>query len=190
MAVASTHDFSASAAVALRILGTRAAQSEDAVSDSPAVASEGRGTGSASRFMLSVDAIRQMYGEDSPILAYATGDDRVEIRLATIPGDKDSFRAKVIDRLGEFDDYANDASFVAARAAGTIEVFTADEVPELNMQSEINYTIYKNGSIFGSGGYGIVGQFNQALADEWGKSWNQSYGSVDEQLYYMRWPKT
>ncbi len=147
MTVASSYS---SASVALQLLSSRDAQAEtskavSAQGDSPPPCAD-----TASRMLLCVDTIRQIYGDDSSILRIASGDDKVEIRLDTVPENKKSFRAEAIENIGTYSRNA-DKSFAAARAADTIEVFTADEVPELNMQSDINCTIYKNGSIFGSG---------------------------------------
>lgn len=179
------------AAVALRLLteaATRAPGIGSALPDAKGMTPPGLSPPSGGvRISLSLEAAEQAYGADSFLMQQVRGRaDRVEVSLSTIPEDKDALRSEVIAFLGK--NRENDAEFMAALKAGEIVVHTVDEVPDLNIQPMVSFTMYRDGAIQGSGGFTPSG-FNQALYEQLSATRGQATGSLGHHQFYAYWPR-
>lgn len=142
---------------------------------------------SGTRIILSLAAAEQAYGSESFLMQTARSRaDQVEITTSTIPSDKDAFRSQVLAFLG--DDMKSDPEFMASLKAGKVVVNTVDEVPELNIQPMVSFTMYQNGYTTGSGGFSPSGT-NQALYDQLSATRGQAAGSIGNSQFYAYWPK-
>ena len=139
------------------------------------------------KIILSLAAAEQAYGSESFLMQTARGRaDEVQITTSTIPSEKDAFRSQVLAFLGE--DMKGDSEFMAALKAGKVTVNTVDEVPELNIQPMVSFTMYQNGHTTGSGGFSPEGT-NQALYDQLSSTRGQAIGSIGNSQFYAYWPK-
>lgn len=117
------------------------------------------------KIILSLAAAEQAYGSDSFLMQTARGRaDEVQITTSTTPSDKASYKLKILQQLEK--DMVGDPGFMAALKAGKVKVLTADEVPELNFQPMVSFTMFKNGSTVGSGGFTPSG-FNHEQLNKW-----------------------
>ncbi len=187
-----------SAAVALRLLtgaGPRQApelaEIQDKggvkVADAPApFAADPPGN---TRIRLSLEAAERAYGADSFLMRTARGmADEVEIRIATIPENKETFRAQVIAMLSKSERMQADPGFMAALRSGQIVVHTIDEVPELDMQPLVRFTMYKDGYVYGNGGFTPDGG-NWDLYQQLSSTRDQTIGAIDNVRFYAYWPR-
>ena len=185
-----------SASIALRLLtdaaarssnGTSAILSKNGAETREMAAIKPFAHSSGARIILSLAAAEQAYGSDSFLMQTARGRaDEVEISTSTIPSDKDAFRSQVLAFLG--DDMKSDPAFMTALKAGKVVVNTVDEVPELNIQPMVSFTMYQNGYTTGSGGFSPSGT-NQALYDQLSATRGQAAGSIGNSQFYAYWPK-
>ena len=108
------------------------------------------------KIILSMEAAEKAYGSESLLMQTARGsawqggsgrnlDNRHPVR-------KKVFKSGVLDFLSE--NMKNDPGFMAALKSGQVTVQTVDEVPELNIQPYVNFTMYKNGNHQGTGSFG------------------------------------
>lgn len=139
------------------------------------------------RIVLSLAAAEAAFGAESFLMQTARGRaDEVQVSLSTIPTDKDAFRARVLAFLGET--MAADAGFMAALKAGQVVVNTVDEVPELNVQPMVSFTLHQNGYSTGSGTFSPPGT-NLALYEALSATRGQSFGSLGNAQFYAWWPR-
>jgi len=174
------------AAIALYLLSGKApvAPGQPAARADPAAAAQAPDR--ASRTILSLDTAAAMFGADSFLMQTARGrGDQVEVQISGPPEDEAAFRAQVLAELKAT--MGDDADFNAALRAGKVEVMTPDEVPELNLQPLVTFTILRDGNSQGGGGFHPKGT-NVALYEEWGKTWGQNAGVTNNSIYYARWP--
>lgn len=135
------------------------------------------------RITVSLKTAEKFYGSDSFLMQTAGGRaDTVEIAIQKIPSDKEAYRAQLRQHLETHN--AHDAEFMAALKAGKVVIQTMDEVPELNFQPMVGFTMYKNGSIVGSGGFTPPG-FNFDQLQQWEATRTQ-YVLADAYAYYLQ----
>jgi len=102
------------------------------------------------RIILSLEAAEKAYGADSFLAQTARGRaDQIEISTSVIPSDKNGFKSSVLAFLSE--NMKSDASFMAALRSGQVTVQTVDEVPELNIQPVVSFSMFQNGNHMGGG---------------------------------------
>lgn len=163
-----------SASVALRLLTDAAAksskspngaeQSKTSNAQAP-TASKSIGPSSGSRIILSIEAAERAYGADSFLMQTAKGKaDQVEVTISSIPSDKTAYKKTLFEHMKTH--MTGDPDFMAALKAGKVTILTADEIPELNFQPTVSFTMMKNGASFGSGLFTPSG-FNHGQLQEW-----------------------
>ena len=142
-----------SASVALLLLTNAAARSARGIPplrpakmpddlDTAAIKSAAHSSGI--RITLGMEGAEKAYGPGSFLMQTARGRaDQVEISTSVIPSDKHKFRSDVLAFLGE--NMKSDTGFMAAFNAGQVAVLTVDEVPELNIQPMVSFSMYRNG---------------------------------------------
>jgi len=87
-----------------------------------------------------MEAAEKAYGSESFLMQTARGSaDQVEISTTVIPSGKKVFKSGVLDFLSE--NMKNDAGLMAALKSGQVTIQTVDEVPELNIQPYISFTM-------------------------------------------------
>lgn len=143
--------------------------------------------GDETRILVSLDAAEKFYGSDSFLMQAARGRaDTVEISIAKVPEDKVAYKEKMLRQIKE--SWSGDAGWMEAFRTGKVVIQTMDEVPELNMQPWVSYTLYLNGSHMGSGGFTPAG-FNFDQLEEWSKTRVQgTFGDAfgDVYAYYLK----
>ncbi|MCU0908022.1 MAG: hypothetical protein MUF73_11355 [Rhodobacteraceae bacterium] len=141
----------------------------------------------ATRIVLSLAAVEAAFGAESFLMQTARGRaDTVEVSTSVIPEDKDAFRARVLAYLGE--NMASDSGFMAALAAGKVTVNTVDDVPKLNIQPMVSFTLFQNGHSTGGGTFSPDGT-NHALYQALSATRGQSIGSLGNSQLHAWWPK-
>lgn len=83
---------------------------------------------------------------------------------------------------------SGDSEFIAALKTGKVTVNTVDEVPEMNIQPLVSFSMYQNGHTTGSGGFSPAGT-KQALYDHLSSTRGQAIGSIGNSQFYAFWPK-
>jgi hypothetical protein len=178
------------ASVALHLLTGPASRSAGAAgSVVPTDTRQGRTTPApdATRIVLSLAAAEAAFGAESFLMQTARGRaDTVEVSTSVIPEDKDALRARVLAYLG--DNMKADAGFMAALKAGQVVVNTVDEVPDLNIQPMVSFTLYQDGNSPGGGTFAQDGT-NHALYEALSATRGQSIGSLGNAQFYAWWPK-